>query len=171
MCAGSLPDVQVSLFRESVRSTVPLEQPAECYLCRGHASRAAEGLQHIHDACIRPHCFRLEAWQGLSVVVVWVENRVFVDAAAQKSPIQRAVWNKADSQFPTGVEHSIFLHQTVHQMIFALDGRQRANGMSLRMVSALTSHMPQCCTLPSFIRSAIVDATSSAGVLGSARCW
>ena len=42
---------------------------------------------------------------------------------------------------------------------------------SRRVVSALTSHMPQCCTLPSFIRSAMVCATSSAGTFGSARCW
>lgn len=94
-CAQVL--LQMCKFRCSGNRYDPrclLEQPAECYLCRGHASRAAEGLQHIHDAGIRPHCFRLEARQGLSVVVVWVENRIFVDAAAQKSTIQRLYGTK-----------------------------------------------------------------------------
>ena len=49
--------------------------------------------------------------------------------------------------------------------------RVLGTGKAAFEVSALTSHIPQRCTFPSFIRSAIVDATSSTGVSGSARCW
>lgn len=42
---------------------------------------------------------------------------------------------------------------------------------ALRMVSALTSHTLRRYTSPSFVKPATVDATSSAGTFGSARCW
>ena len=73
-----------------------------------------------------------ETRQGLTVVVVYIEDRVFVDAASQKSTVDWAVWYKADTQPPGHTSRTPFSsYQPVHQMVLALDSRQRTNGVGL----------------------------------------
>ena len=88
-------------------------------------------MQRIYNAGICTHCFRLETRQGLTVVVVYIEDRVFVDAASQKTPVDRAVRDEADTQLPAYIENSVLFYQAVHQMVLALDSRQRTNGVGL----------------------------------------
>ena len=108
-----------------------LQQPSESYLCRGHASYTAEILKHIHDAVVRTHGFGLETWQCLAVVVVRVENGVFIDTATEETTVDRAVRHEADAQLAAYIQHAVGLHVAVHQVVFALYVRQRADGMRL----------------------------------------
>ena len=114
-----------------------LKQPAKSHLCRGYPPCAPESLQRIYNAGICTHCFRLETRQGLTVVVVYIEDRVFVDAASQKTPVDRAVRDEADTQLPAYIENSVLFYQAVHQMVLALDSRQRTNGVGLAHTPAL----------------------------------
>lgn len=50
---------------------------------------ATELLQHVHDTRIGTYRLRLETWQGLTVIVCGVENRIFVDGADKKSAVKK----------------------------------------------------------------------------------
>ena len=49
----------------------------------------------------------VETRQGLAVVVVRVKLRVFIDAAPQESPVERAVRDKAYTQFTADIQNAI----------------------------------------------------------------
>ena len=105
------------------------QQPAQRDLRRSHAAYSPELLQNIHDPGIGANRRRSETRKRLTVVVVGIELRVFVDSAAEKAAVERTVRNEADAEFAAHVKHAVSFHVAVHQMIFALNGGQRLNRM------------------------------------------
>lgn len=49
----------------------------------------------------------------------------------RKTAVERTVRHKPYAELSAGIEHSVHLHVAMHQMIFTLDGCQRAYCMSL----------------------------------------
>src|SRR3954463_2999677 len=102
--------------------------PRQGYLRRCGASGPAERVEHLDDSQIGPDRVRFEARQGVAIVVSGVEPGVLADRAAKKAPIERTVWHKAD---PELFEHreDLLLRLPPHQVVFALDGGHRLDGM------------------------------------------
>ena len=108
-----------------------MQEPSERDLRGGHAACAPELLQLIHYARIGPDCLRLEARQGMTVVICGVKYCIFVDAAPEETTVQRAIGNESDAQLPACVEHAVSLYKPVHKVILALYSREGAYGMCL----------------------------------------
>ena len=104
-----------------------VHQPCQRNLCRGVAARAPESVQHLHDAQVLADGFGLEAGKRLSVIV-GTELRVFVDETAEESSVDGAVRHEADTQFLAQRQYTFF-HCAMHQVVFALNGGDGANGM------------------------------------------
>ena len=102
-----------------------VHQPGQSYLCRGNASCTAESVKNFHNTIVGAYGFGLEAWQGLPVVVGNIKLGIFIDHTAQKTTVQRTVWNETDAQILAQLQHSVRLYHAVHQVIFALDCRNR----------------------------------------------
>ena len=86
---------------------------------------AAEVIERLDDAVVGAQRLRRKARQRRTVVVGFVKLRVFVDGAAEKAAIQRAVGNKADAEFLQDGEH-FFFRLPPHEVVLALNGCERA---------------------------------------------
>ena len=82
-----------------------------------------DGAEQIDQGLIRFECFRREARQGAAEVGA-VEFCVFVDLAREETLAERAVRDKADSEFFEGGDH-FFLRGSGPQRIFALERGER----------------------------------------------
>ena len=108
-----------------------LQQPSQGNLGGSHAARPPKLLQNIDNTHIGSHGLRRETRQGLAVVVVRVKLRVFIDAAPQESPVERAVRDKAYTQFTADIQNAIVFNIPVHEMVFTLNGCQGMDGVGL----------------------------------------
>ena len=104
-----------------------VHQPSQGYLGRRISSRPTEGIQDLHDAQVLADGFGLEARQSLAIVVC-TELRVFVNQATEEPSVYRTIRHKADSQLAAEGQNALF-HRAMHQVILALDSRQRADGV------------------------------------------
>ena len=57
-----------------------------------------------------------------------IELRVLVDEPAEEAAVDRAVGHETDPQFAAQGQHAV-LHRAVHQVVFALDGCNGADGV------------------------------------------
>ena len=97
-------------------------------ICAGVAFfRSAMLAEQIDQRLIRLESLRREARQGAAEVGT-VELRVFVDLAREEALAQRAVRDKADSEFLQGRDHFL-LGRLAPQRVFALERRDRLDGV------------------------------------------
>ena len=70
-------------------------------------------------------------WEKMGIVVVHIENGIFVECSTKKTTVYRTVGYESDTQFPAYIQHAVLLHESVHEVIFALYGREWTYGMCL----------------------------------------
>ena len=79
----------------------------------------------------------------MAVVVVHIENGIFVECSTKKTTVYRTVGYESDTQFPAYIQHAVLLHESVHEVIFALYGREWTYGMCLTdCICAYLTHTP-----------------------------
>lgn len=86
--------------------------------------RAAEVIERFNDTVIGTQRQRCKTRQRRTVVVGFVELRVFVDGASKETSIERTVGDEPDAEFLQHGEHFGFRFAP-HEVVFALDGRER----------------------------------------------
>ena len=119
---------------------LPGEQPGERDLSRCRLLPFCDRREQINHGLIRLPSIRIEA-RDVVAHIGTVECGAFVDLAGQKALTQRAIWNKADSEFLERRDYFRF-RPSPPQRIFALYGSDRLDGV--RATDRLGSLLPTC---------------------------
>ena len=104
------------------------EQPDERDLCRGRLLPLGDAAEEGDQGLIRLERLRREPRQRAAEVGA-VEGRFLIHLAREKAPAQRAIGNKADSEFLNGRNHFL-LRGSRPQRVFALERGDRLDGVS-----------------------------------------
>src|SRR5208283_3178801 len=103
------------------------QQPRQRDLSRRRLLPFSNRAKQINQGLIRLERLRRKARQRAAEVGA-VKLRVFVNFAGEKTLAQRAVGNEADAEFFEG-RYYFLLRGSRPQRVFALEGRERLNGM------------------------------------------
>lgn len=110
---------------------LPRHQPRQCDLGGRRALFGAELSQKLDDRLVVLHDDRREARERRSQVGLRVEARPYIHLQfpGQEALSQRSPRNKADAQLFAGLKHAVAFRASVDERVFALDRRDRLNGM------------------------------------------